>query len=207
MDDLRSQLAASARLFYTRGWMLGTAGNLSARETDGSFWITASGRAKGSLSHEDFLRIGSDGAVVQRGREESRPSAEVSIHRALYDLFADVRAVFHVHTIESNLLTQLFGEGSVPLPGVEMLKGFGVFDENPEVKIDVFENHADVHLIAADLRERYAQHVPRIPGMLIRNHGLTVWAGDTVAALNYVELLDYCFRYILAARAARVPME
>jgi methylthioribulose-1-phosphate dehydratase len=38
--DPREVLAAAARLFYGRGWMMGTAGNLSLRLPDGSFWIT-----------------------------------------------------------------------------------------------------------------------------------------------------------------------
>ena len=46
--DLRSDLIAAAKHFYDRGWMVGTAGNLSARLPDGSFWITASGARKGS---------------------------------------------------------------------------------------------------------------------------------------------------------------
>ena len=56
MADLRDTLAAHARSFYERGWMWGTAGNLSARDTDGSFWITASGVDKGQLRpYEDIL--------------------------------------------------------------------------------------------------------------------------------------------------------
>ena len=39
---LRANLITTAALFYERGWMWGTAANLSARSDDG-IWITARG--------------------------------------------------------------------------------------------------------------------------------------------------------------------
>jgi methylthioribulose-1-phosphate dehydratase len=44
-------------VFYQLGWMLGTAGNLSAKVDDHSFWITASGKSKGKLTEEDFVTV------------------------------------------------------------------------------------------------------------------------------------------------------
>ncbi|MFM6520946.1 MAG: class II aldolase/adducin family protein, partial [Microcystis panniformis] len=38
MSDPRLSLVAAARRFYQLGWMLGTAGNLSAKVDDHSFW-------------------------------------------------------------------------------------------------------------------------------------------------------------------------
>ncbi len=54
ISDPCLQLIAPARYFYQQGWMVGTAGNLSVRLPDGSFWITASGKSKGELSVSDF---------------------------------------------------------------------------------------------------------------------------------------------------------
>jgi methylthioribulose-1-phosphate dehydratase len=47
LSDRRLELINTARNFYQQGWMVGTAGNLSVRLPDDSFWITVSGRAKG----------------------------------------------------------------------------------------------------------------------------------------------------------------
>jgi len=60
----RQVLADAARLFYERGWMMGTAGNLSLRLADGTFWITASSQQKGRLQQADFLRVAPGGEVV-----------------------------------------------------------------------------------------------------------------------------------------------
>ncbi|MFM7713633.1 MAG: class II aldolase/adducin family protein, partial [Microcystis sp.] len=63
MSDPRLSLVAAARRFYQLGWMLGTAGNLSAKVDDHSFWITASGKSKGKLKEEDFVRVALTGKV------------------------------------------------------------------------------------------------------------------------------------------------
>ena len=63
--DPRESLIYAATNFYQKGWMVGTAGNLSARLSDGSFWITASGRPKGQLTSEDFVRVDLEGKVLE----------------------------------------------------------------------------------------------------------------------------------------------
>jgi methylthioribulose-1-phosphate dehydratase len=201
-DDPRDSLVAVAAHFYARGWMSGTAGNLSLRLDDGSFWITASGKAKGKLRREDFLRLASSGEIVERGRPSDRPSAETSLHRALYALDPQARACFHIHTVAGNVAARLTSSGALPLPPLEMIKGLGIWDEDPRVDLDVFANHADVPRIAAEMQERFRASPPRLPGFLIRDHGLTVWGPSAEAAFHYVELFEYVFQYMAAARAA-----
>jgi methylthioribulose-1-phosphate dehydratase len=202
--DPRRQLAARARDLYRRGWMSGTAGNLSRRQADGSYWITASGKSKGDLTHLDFLRLLPGGEVAERGRAGDRPSAESSLHDAVYRLFPQAGACFHVHSVAANLVSRLGAPGATDqlLPPIEMLKGLGVPDESPRVAIAVFGNHAHVPAIAAEVEARFRAAPPRLPGFLIRDHGLTVWGDDPRAALNHLELFDFIFQCMLAARAA-----
>ncbi|HSW51725.1 MAG TPA: class II aldolase/adducin family protein, partial [Sulfuricaulis sp.] len=104
LDDLppRAALAEIARDFHARGWMAGTAGNLSARADDEHFWITASGMPKGRLDELDFLLVRvQDGAVVERVRPENKPSAETAIHRVLYARFREARACLHGHVVQA----------------------------------------------------------------------------------------------------------
>ncbi|MEK6551542.1 MAG: class II aldolase/adducin family protein, partial [Pseudomonadota bacterium] len=106
LDDLppRAALVEIARDFHARGWMAGTAGNLSAREDDGHFWITASGKPKGRLDENDFLLVRvKDGAVVEKRVATDKPSAETTIHAALYRRFPEARAVLHGHSVEAML--------------------------------------------------------------------------------------------------------
>jgi methylthioribulose-1-phosphate dehydratase len=201
-QDPRDLLADVARLFYGRGWMAGTAGNLSLRLEEGSFWITASGKLKGRLRREDFLRVAPGGEVLERGRPEDRPSAETSLHDAIYRLVPEARACFHIHSIPGNVAARFAEGGSLRLPPLEMIKGFGIWEEEPEVALAVFSNHAQVPRIAEEMVARFAAEPPRVPGFLIRDHGLTTWGRDAGAALNHVELFEYIFGYLSAARAA-----
>lgn len=197
--DLRTDLIAAAKHFYDRGWMVGTAGNLSARLEDGSFWITASGRPKGHLSDRDFIRMNLDGAIVEQPVSDSRPSAETSIHLAIYNSFPEAKACYHVHSIEANLVSRLTAGDAVPLPAIEMLKGLGVWEENPQVSMPLFPNYLEVPKIAGEISQAFAISRPPVPALLIRDHGITVWANSPAAAYNYVEVVEYIFRYMVAA--------
>ena len=202
--DPRQVLAATAGRFYDRGWMMGTAGNLSLRLADGTFWITASGKLKGALQPEDFLRVAPGGEVLEQGRPGDRPSAETSLHDAIYRLFPESRACYHVHSIAGNVAARLAVGDALRLPPLEMLKGLDVWEEEPAIDLPVFPNHAHVPRIAEELTARFAESPPRVPGFLIRDHGLTTWGPEADAVQNHVELFEYIFGFIAAARAAGI---
>ena len=195
----RQTLIATARQFYQQGWMVGTAGNLSIRYRDNSFWITASGKNKGQLTEQDFVRVNLAGEVIESPHPDNYPSAETSIHQTIYALFPQITACYHIHSIESNLISALAFRDSLILPPLEMLKGLGVKTENPQVEIPILENHLDVSRIAQDIRDRFSHNPPEVPALLIRNHGVTVWAVTPTAAQNYIEIVEYIFRYLVAA--------
>ncbi len=197
MIDLREDLIEAATHFYQLGWMRGTAGNLSARLPDGTFWITASGKSKGKLQLEDFVRVDLAGEIVESPSPSNRPSAETSIHQVIYSLFPEAKACYHVHSVEANLVSQLTLEDHLLLPAIEMLKGLGIWQEKPEVYLPLFENYLNVPKIAESIQERFQISPPEIPALLIRDHGVTVWANSPETAFNYLEIAEYLFRYIL----------
>jgi methylthioribulose-1-phosphate dehydratase len=196
--DPRPELIAAASHFYQQGWMMGTAGNLSARLADGSFWITASGGAKGRLAIADFVRVGGDLQVLEGG-DRRKPSAETSIHGAIYELFPAARACFHVHSVPAMLAGRDVRDGQLVLPPLEMLKGFGLWIENPTVSLPVFENYLDVSAIATAMRQRFQQQSPAVPALLVQNHGVTVWGESLQAAFNHLEIAEFIFAYLAAA--------
>lgn len=198
LPDPRPELIAAAQHFYKQGWMVGTAGNLSARLPDGSIWITASGKSKGNLQSEDFVRVHPDGRAEPSGH--LKPSAETAIHQMLYARFSEAQACYHVHSVEANLVNRFVETDKLLLPPLEMLKGLGVWQENPHCTLPIFANHLDVARIAAEIDQRFQLDPPQIPALLIRDHGLTVWASSTEAARNFIELLEYIFRYMVMAR-------
>lgn len=188
-----------ARDFHARGWMAGTAGNLSARDAEGCFWITASGRPKGRLEGCDFLLISlSDGEVLERASPHDKPSAETAIHRAIYHCFPDARACVHVHTVDACIAAERLSAVTVelPLPGLEMLKGLGIWEENPRVGLPLFGNPLDVDRIAGAILSRFKASAPRVPALMVRGHGVTVWGAGLQEAYNRVEVLEFMLSYI-----------
>jgi methylthioribulose-1-phosphate dehydratase len=201
----RGALAEIASVFYQRGWMFGTAGNLSARARTmpDNYWITASGVPKGQLEESDFLRISvASMEVIEQINPYNKPSAETSIHQVIYRSVPDAGACMHVHSIASCQVTNDVGEGAteLPLPNVEMLKGLGVWEENPTVSIPLFENHLDVPTIARQIEQRLSISPPRVPALLIRNHGVTVWGSSIQEAFNRTECIEFIFAFLAQRR-------
>jgi methylthioribulose-1-phosphate dehydratase len=199
MTDPRSQIALAAKYFHQRGWMLGTAGNLSAKLDDDSLWITASGKSKGELSDRDFIRLHPNGDI-ECPVPGLKPSAETAIHQTIYRCIPDAKACYHVHSIDGNLVSNFTEEQSLLLPPLEMVKGLGVWVENPTVKMSLFDNHLDVPKIGQEIAKRFAIEMPEIPAILIRNHGVTVWGKSTEEARNRIEIVEYIFSYMVQAK-------
>lgn len=212
LDQLsrRGALVEIARQLYARGWMAGTAGNLSARATSAecgggrdAFWITASGVPKGQLEERDFLMIEIEtGEVLHRPSSDAKPSAEINIHRAIYSLFSQVTSCLHGHSVDAALAVHDLSPQAteLSLPPLEMIKGLSVWDENPTVGLPLFQNHADVQKIAHDISERFGTSPPALPALMIRNHGVTVWGSNLQEAFNRLECLEFLLSFVARRR-------
>ena len=201
LDDLPpcAALAEIARDFHARGFMLGTAGNLSARADAEHFWITASGMPKGRLDADDFLLVRAhDGAVIESARPALKPSAETAIHAALYLRFADAGAVLHGHSINACLATDRAKRDAktLRLPPLEMVKGFDVWEQNPRVDLPLFANHLDVARVAREVTARFRKQAPKLTALLVRGHGPTVWGRGVQEAYNRFEVLEFLLGYL-----------
>ncbi|PPK63152.1 methylthioribulose 1-phosphate dehydratase [Actinokineospora auranticolor] len=182
--DLGLDLAAAAARLYAKGWMEGTAGNLSVRLPGGdTALITARGRGKGELTTDDVVEVRiADSAPVDP--DGPRPSAETSIHTALYRLFPDCGAVVHAHPPYATVLS-LRGGDRARFSGLEIIKGLGATDQ---VSIPVLPNWPDVPRIAADATRLLGPHAP--PALLIAGHGATTWAPTLAAARHRMECVE-----------------
>lgn len=201
LDDLPpcTALAEIARDFHARGWMAGTAGNLSARADEDSFWITASGHPKGRLEAGDFLRVRiTDASVIESPDRKNKPSAETSIHQAVYRLFPTARACLHVHSVDACLATDRLEPHAIcmQLPALEMIKGLDIWEQNPQADLPLFPNWLDVSTIAEDIEARFRETPPRVPALMIRGHGMTVWGRSLQEAYNRVEIVEFLMSYL-----------
>ncbi|MGE3287640.1 MAG: class II aldolase/adducin family protein [Pseudonocardia sp.] len=103
--DLRDQLAHVGAAAVAAGLVVGSGGNLSAREPGSdSCWVTGTGTWLDRLGRDAFARIRiADGAVL----EGPPPSSEWRLHAATYRARPDVNAVVHLHPQTSVLLSAL----------------------------------------------------------------------------------------------------
>jgi len=205
LDDLppRAALVEVARDFHARGWMAGTAGNLSARTDDGHFWITASGKPKGRLDEGDFLLVRiADGEVVEQTQAGNRPSAETAIHRTIYALFPGARACMHGHTVSACLAaTRAKPKAkSLRLPPLEMIKGFDIWQQKPKVDLPLFDNFLDVSRLASEIDKRLRKAAPAMTALMVRDHGPTVWGASLQQTYDRFEVLDFILNYCTHTR-------
>ena len=113
--DLRDQLAHLGYDVVQAGLVVGSGGNLSAREPGGdTCWVTAAGTWLDRLSRSSFVSIqvddGSPAPVVEPyGARFLPPTTELALHLAVYRARPDVTAVVHLHP-QTVLLLDALGE-------------------------------------------------------------------------------------------------
>jgi len=189
LRDIKTTLAA-------RGWFPATSGNLSIRVGDFSpgqftFAITASGKDKSVNTPSDFLLVNEQGQPTET--TGLKPSAETLIHCEIYRA-TGCGAIFHVHTIFNNLVSELFWErGSIPIDGVELIKGFNIWEEEARVEVPILPNYADIPRIAELVEQAI---VPRVPGIMLRKHGIYAWGANAFEAKRHLEAFEFLFEYV-----------
>jgi len=176
------QIADIARSLYARGWMPGTAGNISVR-TGQAAAITGSGLSKGELTATDMVTVRvADSRPLSGSR---RPSAETAIHTAIYRA-TDADAVVHVHAPHATAQT-VSASSALTFTGYELIKGLGT---SGTISIPVFANHADVAHIGDDIEQYLKGHPQAPPVLFIAGHGITAWGADLAQARDRIECLE-----------------
>ena len=183
---LRLQLADVGREFYTRGWMLGTAGNLSARlSTDPvRYVVTSSGGHKGRLQTGDFIDFS---LGLQSAEPHRKSSAETVVHDELYASLCP-GAILHVHSPYVTLISRHFaGQGGVVFEGWEYVKGLGFWDEGAVVTAPIVPNHHHIPALGVAVREAAGS----VPAVLVAGHGIYAWGNTIADAQRHVECMEF----------------
>ncbi|PGT87850.1 methylthioribulose 1-phosphate dehydratase [Bacillus sp. AFS040349] len=188
------ELADIKRVLARRDWFPGTSGNLAIKVSDDpiEFLVTASGKDKTKETDEDFLLVDREGKPVKD--THLKPSAETLLH---VEIFNKTKAgcSLHVHTVDNNVISELYGDkGKITFTGQEIIKAYGLWDEDAEFTIPIIYNHAHIPTLA----ESFSEFVKADAGaVLIRNHGITAWGKDALEAKKYLEASEFLFSYHL----------
>jgi methylthioribulose-1-phosphate dehydratase len=202
LDAVGSALAAESARFAAKGWMPGTAGNLSV--TIGRdplrLAVTASGLDKGELTASDIVIVDADGAgVVGEGGSGQRPSAEAGLHARIAAL-TGAGAAIHVHALAAVRAGHLWPDGVV-LEDLEMMKGIGHSAHGERIVIPVIPNGQDMRLVGDDLERAYlrpADGVAEVPAVIVADHGIYAWGADLRQARWHLELTEALLQIALS---------
>lgn len=195
-EEIAAGLAAVARGFHARGWLLGTSGNLSAvvQREPLRIAMSPSGIDKGELRPEQVLSIDEDARVV--GQDGGKPSDESLLHiRIVKERGAG--AVLHTHSVWNTILSDVYAtDGGIKIEGYEMLKGLqGVRTHEHAEWLPIVENSQDMASLADTIGETLNKHKDA-HGFLLRRHGLYSWGDNLAHAKRHIEILEFLLETI-----------
>ncbi len=171
---MRDAIVAYARSLFDRGFVVGSAGNISVRLEDGTFLATPTGSSFGSLAADEVSHFNAEGRLLGG----KAPTKEIFFHLACYEVHPAIRAVVHLHSTYSTLLASLEGlEDGMPIrpftPYFVMKVG--------SVGVLPYRKPGD-RRIADDVREKRGYDT-----LLMANHGLIVCRPSLKEAIEAAE--------------------
>ena len=109
---MRTKITSYARSLFERGFVVGSAGNISVKLDDGTFLATPTGGSFGTLVEQDISHFDREGKLLGG----KAPTKEIFFHLACYEVHSDINAVVHLHSTYSTLLASLQGiEDGMPI--------------------------------------------------------------------------------------------
>jgi L-fuculose-phosphate aldolase len=111
VDRPENAVLDAAKDMLRRGLVEGTAGNISARRSDGNIVITPSSVDYRDMELEDLVLVDPEGAVLH-AIEGRAPSTEMKLHLACFEAFDDIGSVIHSHPVWATM----FAIAHQPIP-------------------------------------------------------------------------------------------
>lgn len=184
---MRTALVRLYRALADRGMLIGSSGNVSARQGDGML-ITPTGCDADSLAPEHLIPMTLDG----RWQGSLKPSSEWQLHAEIYAQDAAAQVIVHTHADHATALACL----NLPLPAFHYnVAEFGGADVRC-APYATFGTSELAHLAAQAIAGRTA--------CLLANHGMICHAPTPEGALAAaVRLEALCRQYLLATAAGR----
>lgn len=178
----------AAKDMLRRGLVEGTAGNISARRSDGNIVITPSSVDYRDMQLDDLVLVDPDGAVLHAADGRS-PSSEMQLHLACYRAFDDVGSVIHSHPVWATM----FAVAHQPIPAC--IDEFAVYCGG-DVRCTEYA--------ASGTPDVGANAVKALDGRgaaLIANHGLVAVGPRPDKVLHITALVERTAQIVWGARA------
>ena len=123
IEQAKEDVMWGVRTMVEKGYALGTAGNISARVQDKEmFVITPSSRSYATLKKEDLCLLDMEGNIVEG---KYKPSVEAVMHRYIFEMRPEVKAIVHSHSKYGTLVSSIKGVTKLPIIDVESISYLG----------------------------------------------------------------------------------
>ncbi|HTY32610.1 L-fuculose-phosphate aldolase [Mycobacterium sp.] len=193
VDNPENAVLDAAKDMLRRGLVEGTAGNISARRSDGNVVITPSSVDYRDMRLDDLVLIDPQGAVLHAADGRS-PSSEMQLHLACYRAFDDIGSVIHSHPVWATM----FAIAHQPIPAC--IDEFAVYCGG-EVRCTDYA--------ASGTPEVGANAVKALEGRgaaLIANHGMVAVGPRPDKVLHITALVERTAQIVWGARALGGPV-
>jgi ribulose-5-phosphate 4-epimerase/fuculose-1-phosphate aldolase len=183
---LRDEICRVGRSLFERGYVHGTAGNISVRLPHGAgFLITPTDACLGFLEPRHLVHTDLDGNAL----DGTRPSKTLTLHRRIYAAAPEAQCVLHSHSSElvALSLAGVWSAASVVPP----ITPYFVMKVGPVPMIPYHRPGDPVvaELVAAAIGSARARGVP-LRAVLLERLGPTVWHESPAAAMAVLEELE-----------------
>ena len=193
VDNPETAVLDAAKEMLRRGLVEGTAGNISARRSDGNIVITPSSVDYRDMQLDDLVLVDPDGAVLHAADGRS-PSSEMQLHLACYHAFDDIGSVIHSHPVWATM----FAIAHQPIPAC--IDEFAVYCGG-DVRCTDYA--------ASGTPDVGANAVKALDGRgaaLIANHGLVAVGPRPDKVLHITALVERTAQIVWGARALGGPV-
>jgi L-fuculose-phosphate aldolase len=188
VDDAPSAVLAAAKDMLRRGLVEGTAGNISARQEDGSVVITPSSVDYAEMQLEDLVVIDLDGHAIS-AKEGRSASSEKLLHLACYKAFDDVGSVIHSHPVHATM----FAITHQAIPAC--IDEFSIF-VGGDVRCTEYAASG-----TPDVGEQAVKALDGRGAALIANHGMVAVGPKPSTVLHITALVERSAQIVWGARA------
>ena len=193
VEDAPGAVLAAAKDMLKRGLVEGTAGNISARQEDGTIVITPSSVSYEEMQLDDLVVIDLDGQAVS-AKEGRSASSEKLLHTACYRAFDDIGSVIHSHPVYATM--------------------FAVAHQDIPACIDEFSIYVggDVRCSAyaasgtQDVGDEAVKALQDRGAALIANHGMVAVGPRPSTVLHITALVERSAQIVWGSRALGPPV-
>ena len=193
VEDAPAAVLAAAKDMLHRGLVEGTAGNISARQEDGTVVITPSSVSYEEMALDDLVVIDLDGEAIS-AKDGRSASSEKLLHTACYRAYEDIGSVIHSHPVYATM--------------------FAVAHQDIPACIDEFSIYVGGDVRCSDYAASGSQDVgdeavKALQGRgaaLIANHGMVAVGPRPSTVLHITALVERSAQIVWGARTLGEPV-